>query len=384
MAGTAISAPRARRTPRLPWRRVRAIDWPLVVAVALAMLAGTLMIYSATLRMEAATTWDDLVVKQAVFAAMSTAILLLMTLTEYRVLLALWVWLYAGVVVGLLALFSLGQVLGGAQRWYDLGRVAVQPSEFSKVVLVICLAAYFERHDVRQLRHVVISLGLVALLAFLVVLQPNLSTAILLGVIWLGMAFAAGMRPLHFSLLALLGAPTLFIALKTNLLRDYQLERVRVMLDPTFDASGSGYQSIQSLIAVGNGGLWGRGFASGMQTQGGWLPLMYTDNIFALISEELGFVGGLAFLLLLGFIVWRVFRAASVAQDFAGSLIAIGVGTYLLAQTFVNIGVVLQLLPVTGISLPLISYGGSSVLAVLTAIGLVQSVLVRRKPLEFA
>jgi len=380
----ATAASSVRRTPRLPWRRLRAVDWPLLVAVVLAMVAGMAMIYSATERFEATSRWDDLVVKQVVFAVVSLIALAFMAITEYRVLLALWVWIYAGIIAALLVVLSVGQTLGGAQRWYSLGGLAViQPSEFAKIALIVCLAAYFERHDIRRFRHVLVSLGMVAIAMFLVLLQPNLSTALLLGAIWAGMAFAAGVRPLHLSVLALMAAPLALAGMKSGKLQTYMLQRVSTWLDPYQDQSYLGFQSIQSLIAVGNGGLWGRGFAGGMQAQGGWLPLTYTDTIFALIAEELGFVGGVVFLALLGFIVLRVLRSAGAAQDYAGALLCVGVGTYLLAQTFVNVAVVLQIMPVTGLSLPLVSYGGSSLMAVCMAIGLVQSVLLRRKPLEF-
>lgn len=373
----------ARRTPRLPWHRLGAFDWALLAAVILAMLAGLAMIYSATLRGEVDTAWEDLVVKQAVFGLVGLVFLALASLTEYRVLIALWVWIYAGIIVLLMLIFGFGQVMGGAQRWFSLGSFALQPSELAKIALIISLAAYFERRDIRKLRHVIGSLVLTGVAMFLVVIQPNLSTALLLGAIWLGMAFAAGIRILHLSLLAILITPLTYFALKYNLLQEYMLERIAIWLRPEANPQEGGYQSIQTLIAVGNGGLWGRGYAGGMQTQGGWLPLTYTDNIFALVAEELGFIGSVTFLAILGFIIWRVLRAARLAQDYAGALIVAGVASYLLAQTAVNVGVVLQLFPVTGLSLPLISYGGSSLIAVMIAIGMVQSVLIRRKPLEF-
>ncbi len=383
MTSTVVTQPQARRVPRLPWRRLRAFDWPLLVAVILAQLAGLAMIYSATQRLEVSAAWEDLVVKQLVFAGVGLGAMLLVALTEYRVLLALWVWIYAAAVAAHLALLSYGTVFGGAQRWFSAGFIAIQPSELSKIVLIIALAAFFERHPVERLTNVLMSLGLTGVLMFLVLLEPNLSTALLLGVIWLGLVFAAGIRLLHLSLLSLLAAPLLVLVIKSNVLHDYMLTRVATWLNPNVDPADTGYQSIQTLIAVGNGGLWGRGFASGSQTQGGWLPLMYTDSIYALVSEELGFIGAAAFLALLVFIVWRVLRAASIAQDVGGSLICAGVATYLLTQTFVNVAVVLQLLPVTGLALPLMSYGGSSLIAVMISIGLVQSVLLRRKPLEF-
>jgi rod shape determining protein RodA len=230
---------------------------------------------------------------------------------------------------------------------------------------------------------VVGSLALMVVPMVLIVRQPDLSTTVLLGAIWMGMAFAAGIRPLHLGLLALCIAPVATFVMRAGLLMDYQMVRIAALVDPSFDPVKDGYQNIQTLLAVGNGGLTGTGYASGLQSQGGWLPLVYTDNIYALIAEELGFVGGVSVLLLLAFVVLRTLRAAGYAQDRAGSLIAVGVATYLLAQTAVNVGVVLQLLPVTGVALPFLSYGGSSLLTLMVAIGLVQSVLVRRKPLEF-
>jgi len=370
--------------PKLAWHRLHAADWPLLGAVLVAVAAGAAMLYSATLRGgPASSAWDDLVVKQLLFAVAGLGVLALLAVTEYHVLLTMWPWLYGVTVALLLGVFLFGTVFGGSQRWYSLGIVALQPSELSKVALILCLAAYFDRYDVRRLRHVIGSLALAGVLATLVYLQPNLSTAVLIGAIWLGMVVAAGLRLLHLSLLALAVTPVATFTLYAGFVKPYQLDRVRALLDPSFDPLFKGYQNIQTLLAVGNGGLLGTGYASGLQSQGGWLPLLFTDNIYALIAEELGFVGGVALLLLLAFIVLRVLRSASVAQDRAGALIAVGVATYLLTQTFVNVGVVLQLLPVTGLSLPFLSYGGSSLLALMASIGLVQSVLVRRRPLTF-
>ena len=374
---------RALRLAAPPWRGARAFDWALLGAVLTAIAFGMAMIYSATLRSSVTSAWDDLVIKQIAFSAAGLLLLALLAATEYRVLVTFWPWLYAGTVGALGLLLFVGRVSLGSQRWFSAGLVDVQPSEFAKLAVILCLAAYFERYDVRRFRHVVGSLGLVAVPMALVLLQPNLSTALLLGAIWVGVVFAAGIRPLHLSFLALLGTPALLVVLNAGLVQRYMIGRISAWLDPLADPSGAGFQNIQTLIAVGNGQLTGTGYATGLQTQGGWLPLIYTDNIFALVAEELGFVGAVAILAVLGFIVWRILRAASLAQDRAGALIAVGVATYLLVQTFVNVGVVLQLLPVTGVSLPFVSYGGSSLAALLAGIGLVQSVLVRRKPLAF-
>lgn len=384
MTAGARPAARARRASRLPWQRLAAVDWVLLVAVLAALTAGTAMIYSATLRGEAVDRWwDDLVFKQLVFAGISLVVLVLVALTEYRVLLALHVWIYVALLVPLLLLPTVGETMLGARRWFSAGGLALQPSELTKIGTILFLAAYFERHDIRRLRTVLGSLVFVGLAMFLVLIQPNLSTAILLGFIWLGMAFAAGIRPVHLSVLTLGAAPLVWLALSSRLIKAYQLDRIRYWLNPEADPGYRGYQAIQTVIAVGNGGLFGTGFASGMQAQGGWLVVPFTDNIFAIVAEELGLVGSLSFLALLVFILHRIFRSASSAQDYAGGLIIVGVGTYLAAQIFVNVGVVLQIFPVTGISLPFISYGGSSLIAAMAAIGLVQSVLLRRRPLEF-
>lgn len=374
--------PSARQAAARPmdWRRLRGADWVLVAAVLAALVYGLAMIYSATLRGEPVTRlWDDLVVKQVVFAGVGFLLMGLAALSDYRVLLVLWKWLYALMVATLLLVPLAGILGGGAVRWLNLGFAYVQPSEFAKIGTILCLAAYFQRHDIRKMRTVLGSLALVGVVMALVLIQPDLSTTLLLGFIWLGMAAVAGLRLLHFSALALLGGPALWLMLSSGLVQDYQLTRIETWIRPEADPLGAGYQPMQTLIAVGNGGLMGTGFAQGQQGQGGWLPLMYTDNIFALVAEEMGFLGSAALLALLAFIALRIVRAAGLAPDRAGTLICAGVATYLLAQTLVNVGVVLQLLPVTGLSLPFISYGGSSLVSLMLSIGFVQSVLLQRK-----
>lgn len=379
-----MSATRAvgRWARALPWRRARAFDWLLLAAVLGAVAVGLAMIYSGTKRSPVTHAWDDLVIKQLVFAGLGLALLALVSLTDYRVPVALWGWIYGGALIVLAGVLLAGASRFGGQRWV-LASGSIQPSELVKLALIICLAAYCERFDVRRWRHVLGTLALTAVPAALVLLQPNLSTAMLLGLIWLGILFAAGIRPLHLSLLALLVAPALYVTLDSRLLAPYQLDRIAAWLNPEALAQHSGYQNIQTRIAVGNGGLTGIGFAHGTQSQGGWLPLPLTDNVFALAAEELGFLGAMTILALIAFTIWRMLRAAGLAQDRAGALIAAGVAAYLLGQTAINVAVVLQLVPVTGVSMPFVSYGGSSLVALLAAVGLVESVLVRRKPLEF-
>ena len=359
---------------------LRALDASLLAAVAVAIAFGLLMIYSATLRGgQVESLWDDLVVKQAAFAVAGVVALGMAAATDHRALQALWPWLYLGMAAVLGLVLATGDVGLGSHRWFELGVASIQPSEFVEVGMVVCLAAYFARFDARKLRHVVFSLAMTGAMAVLVLLQPNLSTALLLAFIWLGIAFAAGLRLLHFGLLALVAGPAVWAIMAAGILEDYQLMRISAWLDPSADPLGMGFQNAQTLIAVGNGGLLGIGFANGSQSQGGWLPLLHTDNLYALVAEELGFVGGAAVLALLGFIALRVVRAGAHASDRPGALICAGVASWLLAQTLINVGVVLQLLPVTGLSLPFMSYGGSSLVALMAGIGLVQSVRLRRR-----
>ncbi len=361
----------------------RAYDWPLLISVLVTIFFGAAMIYSATLRNPTESAWDDLVIKQLAFALIGLAGMVMVSLTDYRILLQFAVWIYASLIVALVAVLAFGHEALGSQRWLTTGAADIQPGELAKVGLVICLAAYLDRFDICRFRHVIGSILITALPIILVIRQPNLSTAVILVAIWMAMVAAAGLRLVHASLLALVSVPLATVLIRAGKLESYWLERLAAWLNPMQDPSGSGFQHIQTLIAVGNGGLFGTGFASGQQSQGGWLPLLHTDNVFALVAEELGFVGAIGLLALLGFIVWRLARTGRLVTDRAGALIAIGVWSYFISQVFVNVGVVEQLLPITGVSLPFVSYGGSSLLALLLGIGLTQSVLIHHRSLQF-
>jgi rod shape determining protein RodA len=369
-----------------PWSRarLRAFDWTLLCAALMAIAFGAAMIYSATLRGEPVVRWwDDLVFKQLAFAAAGIVLLVVLSLTELRALAVLAPWIYGATILSLVLVLAVGETTFGSVRSFVVGPVTFQPSELCKLAMILVLAAYFERFDLRKGQHVLGSLALVALPMALVLSQPDLSTALLLGAIWAGMAFVAGLRLPHVALLALLAPPLLFVMLRAEILETYQMLRILAWRDPAIDPGGIGYQNLHTLIAVGSGGLSGIGFARGLQSQGGWLPLMHTDNIYAIVAEELGFIGGALLLLLLGFIVLRVLRAARASGERLSALVCVGVAVYLLAQVTVNVGVVLQLLPVTGVSLPFVSYGGSSLVTALGGIGLVQAALLRRRTLAF-
>lgn len=286
--------------------------------------------------------------------------------------------------IALLAAVQLvGRSAGGSQRWIDLGFIDFQPSELMKLLLVIALARYLSDHidDLHDIRHLLVAIVMTALPVVLVIKQPDLGTAMCLLAVWVGIIFMAGVRWRHVLLLAAAAAaamPTVW----QRLLSDYQRERLTIFVDPTRDALGAGYQLIQSRISVGSGGLWGRGLNSGTQSQLNFLRIQHTDYIFAVLGEELGFVGGTLVVLLYALVIFQGLMIASHARDSFGGLLAVGIVSMLIFQVFVNIGMNIGLMPVTGIPLPFISYGRSSLLMLMLAIGILESVSVRRRSAE--
>jgi rod shape determining protein RodA len=287
------------------------------------------------------------------------------------------------VVVGLLVVVAvLGRVTHGAARWIQLGFFDLQPSELGKLIVAIALARYVADHQEEMHRPTVIlrSLLIVIVPAGLTLVQPDFGTAALFLVIWLGVMVVGGMRWLHLGLMALAGvaaAPVVWMNL-----HDYQRERVLTFLNPQREPLGAGYNPIQALISVGSGGPFGRGFTSGTQSQLHFLRVQYADFIFSVLAEELGFIGAVVLLALFAILLLRGLRSAATSRDPFGRLLAAGVVSWLGVQVFVNIGMNLGLVPVAGVPLPLISYGGSSLLAVLAAVGVLQSVAMHRQGFE--
>jgi len=263
-----------------------------------------------------------------------------------------------------------------------VGNIAVQPSEFAKILVIILLSKYLadrQRH-MDKLRTVLFSFVLVAIPVVLIYDQPDLSTAISLLVVWGVMIVMAGMRPLHIALLGgtlLISLPILWFNLQ-----GYQRDRMLLFLDPSRDEFAQ-YSVDQALIALGSGGWFGQGYGSGIQTQGRFLKVRHTDFIFSVVGEEMGLVGAVLLMVLILIVVLRALRAATLARDTFGRLIAVGVATMIAFQAMVNIGMNLGLSPVTGVPLPFITYGRSSLVALLIGIGLVESVVMRHRKLEF-
>jgi rod shape determining protein RodA len=352
-------------------------------ATLLLTTIGFLMIYSAT---ECITgeplDWSSPTVRQGIYALVGIVGMFVLTALDFRIYASLR-WIIWIATIGLLvAVFLIGQITHGAQRWIDLRFFLFQPSELSKLALILVTAKYMADHaaEMTRWRHLAISFVFVFVPMLLVYFQPDLGTTIVIGATWGIMALAAGMR-LRDVLIVLAIVVVLAPFIWTNL-RPYQQERILTFVDPTRDPLGSGYNVTQARIAIGSGGWWGTGFCGGPQSQLRFLRIRQTDFIFSVIGEELGFFGALFVMALYVFILFRLIRIAMLAREPYGKLIAVGVVAALLVQSYVNLGMNLGLMPVVGIPLPFVSSGGSSLITLFAAQGVVQSVLLRHRELQ--
>jgi rod shape determining protein RodA len=359
-------------------RRVwRNFDFVLLAATVVLMAFGVAMVYSAV---PDTPDLKDLPLRQAIWALVGLALLPLVATIDYRYLGSLQKPLYALTIASLVLVLVVGQATHGAQRW--LSGSSFQPSELAKVLIIVTLAQLLAQHEkeIGRFRYILMSIVHVAVPMVLIYLQPHLGTVIVLAVIWLVMVLMAGMRMLHVGILSLvgvLGTPLIWFSLK-----DYMQRRLLLFINPTQDPAAR-YNIDQALISIGSGGWLGKGYANGSQSQLHFLRVRHTDFIFSVIGEEMGFVGALLLFVLIGIILWRILRVAGLARDSFGRLIACGVAALIFFQSVVNIGMNLGLLPVIGIPLPFISAGGSSLIALLIAEGLVQSVVMRHRKIEF-
>jgi rod shape determining protein RodA len=276
-----------------------------------------------------------------------------------------------------------GRVLHGSQRWIQVGPWQFQPSEIMKLVVILALSQYLSRHEeaLRAFRTIALSALIPIVPAVLVLLQPDFGTATVYLAVWLALLFAAGTPLLYFGGLfglAVAGAPVAWLVMP-----DYQRQRIITFLDPQADPLGSGYNVIQALISVGAGEFSGRGFLSGSQSQLHFLRVQYADFIFSVLAEELGFVGTTALLVLFALVLYCGFRSAARSRDSFGRLIACGIVATVAYQVIVNVGMNLGLLPVTGIPLPMISYGGTSLVTFMGSLGILESIVMRHRKFGF-
>lgn len=371
----------------LSWRN---FDFLLLGAIVLASAFGTAMIRSAIAGNE---VLQPLTLRQVYFALLGVTLIFLVASVDYRYWLSLYIPIYAVIIAFLLLLTGVGQETFGATRWFQVGILSLQPTEFAKIIAIVILARYFDisQYKPRDLKWVIGAILWASGIILLILLQPNLSNVMVLSVILGIMLWVNGIELRLVGIVATVATVLLIsvialsvLGIRIPFLQEYQQQRIVtfVVPDPN-DTFGNRYNVQQALIAIGSGGVLGEGYGQGTQTQLRFLKVRHTDFIFAASSEEFGTAGGVLIILTLGVIVWRCIRAAQKARDVAGSMIALGMATLIFFQATVNIGMNLNLLPVSGLPLPFISYGGSGLTALMLGIGLVESVVMRQKELDF-
>ncbi|GAB6053798.1 rod shape-determining protein RodA [Magnetospira thiophila] len=350
------------------------MNWMLVLLVSLAAAAGIGMLYSA-----ANGNWNPWASRQAIRFAMGMALMISVALIDIRSWLRYAYWLYFISLVMLVAVEFMGFIGMGAQRWIDLGFITLQPSEVMKIALVLALARYFHSislEDIGRLSILIPPLLIIALPAVLVLRQPDLGTTLMLAATAIVVFFMAGVRAWVFIVAGLVTLGSLPVA--WNMLHDYQQSRVLIFLDPERDPLGAGYHITQSKIALGAGGLTGKGFMLGTQSHLSFLPEKQTDFIFTMLAEEFGMLGGLSLLGLYVMILAFGFAIALRSRNQFGRLVAIGITSTFFLYVFINIAMVMGLIPVVGVPLPLISYGGTAMLTLMLGFGLIMSVYIHR------
>jgi rod shape determining protein RodA len=363
------------------WRKMLFINWPLVILLTAIAGVGLLMLYSVA--GGSMTPWAEPQMKRY---ALGLAVMFIVAMVP------IWFWRNMSVMAYLVALALLvaveffGTVGMGAQRWINLGFMRLQPSELMKIAMVMILAAYYDWLPIRKTSHpfwVLVPVFIILLPTFLVLTQPDLGTAILLVAGGGLMMFLAGVHWAYFATViaaSIGGIYTVFLSRGTDwqLLKDYQFRRIDTFLDPSSDPLGAGYHITQAKIAMGSGGWTGRGFMQGTQSRLNFLPEKHTDFIFNTLAEEFGFIGGISLLLL--YVLILVFCIVSALQnrDRYSSLLILGIGVTFFLFFAVNMSMVMGLAPVVGVPLPLVSYGGSAMLVLMLAFGLVQSAHIHR------
>ncbi|MFE9245451.1 rod shape-determining protein RodA [Nocardiopsis sp. NPDC006938] len=368
----------------------RRLDWVLFGSVLALAGIGSLLVWSATLPGDGGNPLDsvDQLVRHLVHLGVAAAVCLLVAAVDYRTTRAYAPIVYAVTVVSLvLVLTPLGAVINGSRGWIVIGGFQFQPSELAKVGLILVLATLLgEPRDGEtrpMTRDVLYCLLVVAVPLGLVMLQPDLGTSLVLCAIFLGMLSLSGAPVVWVAGMLSTGALGALAVWWFDLLEPYQVDRIATLMDPAADPQGAGYNSAQALIAVGSGGFEGTGLFQGEQTHGRFVPEQHTDFIFTVAGEELGFVGAAVIIALFAVVIWRVLRIARGCDQPYPRLLCVGVATWFGLQSFINIGMGLGILPVTGLPLPFVSYGGTAIVANMFALGLVLSVNSRDRGFEF-
>ena len=361
-----------------PWRHV---DWGLAVAAVAVSCFGLLMIYSATRGSLASEGLDPhyYLKRQAVFLVVGVAVMVIAMVVDYRRLQDFAPVFYIGSVLSLLLIISpLGHRSRGSQAWFQLGPYQLEPSEFAKIALIIGLASFcaYYRGKLGG-RELAIVLALAAVPFFLIYKQPDLGTALVLGCILIGVLLVGGVRGRHLALIGAIGVLAVAAVLHFGVLQKFQQQRLTAFLD-TSSAGQASYNLDESKLAISSGGVSGQGLLKAPLTNLSYVPEQQTDFIFTAVGEQLGLIGSALLLAMFVLMVWRTWRAATTARDTTGTLICVGVLAMFVFQIFENIGMTMGIMPITGIPLPFMSYGGSAIVACFAAIGLVLNVQMRR------
>ena len=353
---------------------IKKLDWVLIIAVILLSTIGLVSLYSSSLTKGDFSNFH----KQIVFLIIGICLMFLFSFFDYRILKNnpyLILLLYGFCCLGLLGLFFFAPEIRGVKSWYKVGNLSVDPIEFTKIILIILLAKYFSaRHiEMYKIKHILVSSVYVLIPCILIFFQPDLGSALILGFVWLIILIISGIKIRHFLILCLCGI--LICSLGWSfLMKDYQKQRILSFIAPTVDPLGAGWSQTQSKIAIGSGGIFGKGIGQGSQTQYGFLSEPQTDFIFASIAEEMGLIGASAVLILFLILLWRVIKKALICSTNFPRLFATGLAALFACQIFINIGMNLGLLPIIGISLPFVSYGGGGLILNFLALGLLQNI----------
>ncbi|CAN5733829.1 rod shape-determining protein RodA [soil metagenome] len=347
---------------------------PLLLLTAIGLTAfGILAVYVAGDENQGSNT-----INQALGAVVGLAGAIPLALIDYRIWQRHLYYIYGVVVAMLLTVLLIGTVSGGAQRWINFGPIQVQPSESAKLLVVVALAGYLVQKPIHEPKNFLKALGFLAIPAGLVFLQPDLGTALVFGALFVAMAYIGGARLHQIGALGLVGAALFALGVKFGIVADYQIARLTSFLDPT-GSSDLGYQVAQSKMAIGSGGFTGKGLSATTLANLGYLPEDHTDFIFSNLAERIGFAGSILLLFLFFVFIWRILRVATISRDRFGVLIAVGIATIFLFHVFVNIGMTMGIMPVTGLPLPFISYGRSSLVVSILSLGLLQSIAIRSR-----
>jgi rod shape determining protein RodA len=384
-AGAGVASGR-RVSLSLPWRN---LDLGLVGALLSIEVIGVIMVYTSTRTALAAAGSDPkyYLKRQLLNIALGAILIVITVAVDYRRWRDMAPLIYVGMCLLLLGVVSpVGAKSQGHQAWFPIGSFQLQPSEMAKIALIVSLAAFASwsgrgggrSDETLGLGKVIGLIGVAAIPMGLIMLQPDLGTDLVFAGILLAILVVAGAKGRHLAVLVVLGIIGIVAVLQLGVLHQYQVDRLTAFLDPKGDTRNIGYNLNESKITIGSGGLLGRGLGQGTQTNLSYVPEQDTDFVFTAVGEQLGFVGSALLLLLFALVVWRIWRSAMLARDQAGTLICIGVLALIVFQVFENVGMTMGIMPIAGIPLPFVSYGGSAVMAYSVGIGLVLNVHMRR------